>query len=106
MARTRKSDPGRVGALHYAATPRQRHAKPLVYAYLLLGLLAALHWGESGVQAQGVDGSQVPCAACQSLSLTAAEIPSLPERLAGARVFVRVAPLPRRSRDAAEAGGA
>ena len=92
MARTRKSDPGRVGALHYAATPRQRHAKPLVYAYLLFGLIAALHWGASGVQAQGVDGSQVPCAACQSISLTAAEIPSLPERLAGTRVFVRVAP--------------
>src|SRR6516225_4868721 len=34
MARTRKSDPGRMPILHYAATVRQRHAKPLVYARL------------------------------------------------------------------------
>ena len=51
-------------------------------------------------------GPAAPCVACQSLSVTAAQIPSLPERLAGTRVFVRLAPLPRRSRDAAEAGGA
>jgi hypothetical protein len=93
MARTRKSDPGRVESLHYAATPRRRHAKPLVYAYLLLGLAATIPGGVVGVQAQGVDGAEAaPCVACQSISLTATQIPSLPERLAGTRVFVRLAP--------------
>jgi hypothetical protein len=38
--------------------------------------------------------------------VTAAQIPSLPERLTSTRVFVRLEPLPRRSGDAAEAGGA
>jgi hypothetical protein len=103
MARTRKSDPGRVEALHYAATPRQRHAKPLVYAYLLLGLAGGLlGWAPGPVQAQGNDrpvvlgaealAEAVPCVTCQSLSVTAVQIPLLPERLAGARVFIRVAP--------------
>src|SRR5215472_2880944 len=32
MARTRKSDPGRKPILHYAATAKGQHAKPLVYA--------------------------------------------------------------------------
>ena len=100
MARTRKSDPGRVDALHYAATPRQRHAKPLVYAYLLLGLAGGFPgWPPALVQARQANGNErpaqaevAPCSACQSLSVTAAQIPLLPERLAGARVFLRLFP--------------
>src|SRR5450759_361458 len=47
MARTRKSDPGRVEALHYAATLWQRHTKPLVYAGWSLVGQGASGLGES-----------------------------------------------------------
>src|SRR4051812_8384412 len=39
MARTRNFDPGRDRALHYASTRWQRHAKRLVYAYLIVASL-------------------------------------------------------------------
>jgi hypothetical protein len=91
MARTRKSDPGRVEALHYAATPRRRHAKRLVYAYLLLGLGAG-GWGMGSEVANAQERDAVPCVACQVLSVTPAEVVSLPDRLAGTRVFLRLAP--------------
>src|SRR3954467_11267464 len=39
MARTRNFDPGRDRALHYASTRGQRHAKRLVYAYLIVASL-------------------------------------------------------------------
>ena len=91
MARTRKSDPGRVEALHYAATPRQRHAKPLVYAYLLLGLVAGA-WAWPGGVVNAQEQEVPPCVACQTLSVLPGQVPALPDRLAGARVFVRVAP--------------
>src|SRR5712664_1518050 len=99
MARTRNSDPGRERALHYAATPRQRHAKRLVYAYLLLFGLGAGGIGPGPVLAQdrgpGTEGSAkaaVPCVACQTLSLEPSQVSVLPDRLAGTRVLVRVPP--------------
>lgn len=96
MARTRTSDPGRVEALHYAATPRQRHAKRLVYVYFaILGLGVAgrdsgLAWADGQTAAPGQEGA--PCAACQSFSLTPTQLSALPEQLAGTRVLVRLAP--------------
>jgi hypothetical protein len=89
MARTRTSDPGRVEALHYAATPGQRHAKRLVYAYLwLIGLRAV--GLEAASQVRLPDAS--PCVACQAFSLTPTQVPELPDRLAGTRVLLRLAP--------------
>src|SRR5687767_3941001 len=97
MARTRTSDPGRVPAPHYAATDGQRHAKPRLYAYLAtaaawarLGLTIVGLWGFSPgmAQAQG----NVPCAACQVLSLAPDQAALMPDRLDSARVLVRVAP--------------
>jgi hypothetical protein len=78
-------------ALHYAATPRQRHAKRLVYAYLLLLGLGAGGWG-TGLGAQERNSPEVPCAACQALSVTPTQAASLPDRLSGTRVLLRVAP--------------
>src|SRR5258708_8753340 len=88
MAGTRNSDPGRARALHYAATPRQRHAKRLVYAYLLLVGLGA---GGSGIgpgpalaQDRGLGAEQsakaaVPSVACQTLPLQPNPVPVLPQ---------------------------
>jgi hypothetical protein len=99
MARTRTSDPGRVEALHYAATPRRRHAKRLVYVYFAFLVLSAadraggLAWAEargSQTPAQGRDAA--PCAACQFLSLAPDQIPALPDQLAGTRVLLRLSP--------------
>src|SRR5258708_5990026 len=105
MARTRNSDPGRVKPLHYAATPRQRHAKRLVYAYFARlrgvaasagqsGLMAiALAAVSAGVAAQPEGAaSSVPCVACQALSALPAQVFSFPEELAGAPVLIRLAP--------------
>jgi hypothetical protein len=99
MARTRTSDPGRVEALHYAATPRQRHAKRLVYVYFAIlvlwppGRANGLAWAEareSQAPTQGRDAA--PCAPCQSFSLTPEQISALPDQLAGTRVLLRLAP--------------
>src|SRR6266511_218050 len=87
MARTRNSDPGRVTALHYAATPRQRHAKRLVYAYF-----CALWLGAGIAQAQERNGPGVPCVACQTLSVAPSQVASFPDRLSGARVLLRIGP--------------
>jgi hypothetical protein len=92
MARTRNSDPGRVEALRYAATPRQRHAKPIAYTYLLVGFAAAAWvWAVGRAEAQERPAADVPCVACQALSLSPEQRSSLPERLSGARVLVRLA---------------
>src|SRR3954447_6578952 len=107
MARTRNFDPGRDRALHYASTRWQRHAKRLVYAYLIVaslpvglgavgqGRVASLPVG----QGQGAENIAVgqrtegaPCVACQALSITPAQIAVLPRALNGALVVVRVAP--------------
>src|SRR5205085_645515 len=77
MARTRNSDPGRVSALHYATTPRQRHAKPLVYAYLLLPWLGA--WCGGGGLGTLYAQEQVPCVACQVLSILPQQADLVPE---------------------------
>src|SRR5436309_16091588 len=91
MARTRTSDPGRVSALHYAATQWQRHAKRLVYAYLLLLGLRVGGMGTGTVHAQDRQSTAVPCAACQVLSLRPEQVVELlPDRLSSARVLVRV----------------
>src|SRR5229473_2191756 len=105
MARTRNSDPGRVKTLYYAATPRQRHAKRLVYAYFArlrgvaaaagqCGLMAmALAAASAGVAAQPEGAaSNVPCVACQALSALPAQVFSFPEELAAAPVLVRLPP--------------
>src|SRR5258708_21914165 len=105
MARTRNSDPGRVKTLHYAATPRQRHAKRLVYAYFARlrgvaasagqsGLMAiALAAVSAGVAAQPEGAaSSVPCVACQALSALPAQVCSFQEELAGAPVLIRLSP--------------
>src|SRR5258708_23402913 len=101
MAGTRNSDPGRARALHYAATPRQRHAKRLVYAYLLLVGLGAGGWGigpgpalaqDRGLGAEPSAKVAVPCVACQTLSLEPNQVSVLPDRLAGAPVLVPVGP--------------
>src|SRR6266850_7063511 len=113
MARTRKSDPGRVYALHYAATSWQRHAKPLVYAHSMfarcrqgsdsrsqrpfgltaIGLAILLGTCLSGpAGAQVPDATAVPCVACQVLSVTAEQVAILPEHLGGTRMLVRIAP--------------
>src|SRR5258708_32761848 len=105
MARTRNSDPGRVKTLPYAATPRQRHAKRLVYAYFARlrgvaasagqsGLMAiALAAVSAGVAAQPEGAaSSVPCVACQALSALPAQVFSFPEELAGAPVLIRLSP--------------
>src|SRR5437879_5592128 len=118
MARTRNSDPGRVDALHYAATQWQRHAKRLVYAYSFLVGLGAGGWGMglgtayahdrllSAVPAharsvmarprrsQSEVGAKaaVPCVACQVISLQPQQVVLLPDRLSGARMLVRVRP--------------
>src|SRR4051794_40248719 len=90
MARTRNLNPGRVSTLHYAFTVRKRHAKRLVYAYLLLlGLPVAARAGE---QAAGPDSSAVPCVACLALSVGAEQAGILPSDLNGLRVLVRVEP--------------
>lgn len=103
MARTRNLDPGRDRALHYASTARRRHAKRLVYAYLLIvglaswgrGLPVALagpavktsHHGEPQTGAQAV-----PCVACVALSATIEQASAFPGGLNGQRVLIRVAP--------------
>ena len=94
MARTRNSDPGREVALHYAATPRQRHAKRRVYAYfLLMGLGAGYSGlGLGAAAAQDRPPGAAPCVACQSLSILPPQAGSLPDRLPGTRVLLRVAP--------------
>jgi hypothetical protein len=91
MARTRTSDPGRVAALHYAATPRQRHAKRLVYASFLLAGLVAGGWG-TRLGAQEPNSPGVPCVACQALSVASDDVSQLPDRLSGTRMLLRVAP--------------
>ena len=45
MARTRTSDPGRVPALHYAATDGQRHAKPPIIRLHLAMIVGLCAWG-------------------------------------------------------------
>jgi hypothetical protein len=60
----------------------------------LLGLGAGC-WGIGLVgtaQAQQRDPPDVPCVACQSLSLEPNQVSVLPDRLAGTRVLVRLAP--------------
>src|SRR4029450_5918256 len=94
VARTRTSDPGRVEALHYAAAPRQRHAKRLVYVYFaILGLSVA---GPGGGRA-GAAGREfarpaqapasVPCLECQSFSLGPDQVSALPDQLAATKVL-------------------
>jgi hypothetical protein len=78
-------------ALHYAATPRQRHAKRRVYAYFLLMGLWAWGWGLGQGTAQAQDRG-IPCVACQTLSILPPQAGSLPDRLSGTRVLLRVAP--------------
>src|SRR5258708_6223582 len=99
MARTRNSDPGRAPALHYAATPGQRHAKRIVYAYLALAGLGAAVWStglgtacaqDRALGAEVLAKAAVPCVACQTLSLEPNQVSVLPDRLSGARVLVRV----------------
>lgn len=94
MARTRTSDPGRVETLHYAATPRQRHAKRLVYAYFTALGLGAGGWGiglgTAGAQERSLDA--VPCVACQVLSLVPGQVAALPASLHATRVLIRIAP--------------
>lgn len=95
MARTRKSDPGRVYALHYAATVWQRHAKRLVYAQSVRTCLGMALWiglSASAAVAQGTGAAPVPCVACQALSVAPGQLATLPDRLPGARVLVRIAP--------------
>src|SRR4051812_32933311 len=88
MARTRNSDPGRDRALHYAATPGRRHAKPLVYAcWLVVAAVAPLRAGD-----QAAGAPEVPCVPCQILSVAPEQVPALPARLAGIRLLIRVAP--------------
>jgi hypothetical protein len=109
MARTRTSDPVRAPALRYAATSKQRHAKPTVYAGLArpgcghplparaAGIIVALLIGACAApQASAAPGgrSQVaapgaPCAECQVLSALPGQIAPLPAPLQGTRVLVR-----------------
>src|SRR4051812_5438260 len=100
MARTRTSDPGRVTALHYAATPWQRHAKRLVYAYSLILWSVAPAW-TLGARIEGQAAGQaavqrvaeaVPCVECQAFSVPAGSMGALPEQLGGTRVLVRTPP--------------
>src|SRR5258708_14295749 len=94
MARARTSDPGRVRALHYAATARQRHDKPLVYACLgptALGLGLRL----SGVAGLGLllgsvalaQQAAVPCAGCQAFSVTSSHAAPVTADLHDTRVL-------------------
>src|ERR1700741_5458059 len=104
MARTRNSDPGRETTLHYAATPRQRHAKRLVYAYLLLIALGATGWGPGPGTLLAQDRPAIalgaadlataggPCVAYQTFSILPNQTGSLPDRLSRTRVLLRVAP--------------
>src|SRR3954467_10052610 len=107
MARTRNFDPGRDRALHYASTRWQRHAKRLVYAYLIVASLpvglaaagqgqgrgASLPLGQGAEKiGQRTDSEGTPCVACQALSITPAQIAVLPRALNGALVVIRVAP--------------
>ena len=95
MARPRKSDPGRVYALHYAATVWQRHAKRLVYAQSMRSCLGVALWiglWASAVVAQETGAALVPCVACQALSVSPPQAAWLPEALAGTRILLRVAP--------------
>src|SRR3954466_3295358 len=96
MARTRNFDPGRDRALHYASTRWQRHAKRLVYAYLIAASLpvglGAVGQGRVASLPVGQGAEGAPCVACQALSITPAQIAVLPLALNGARVVVRVAP--------------
>src|SRR5436190_13300642 len=96
MARTRKSDPGRAQALHYAAAQKQRHAKRLVYACLgMLWVSQPSAWasgpgGQAGASRQRPEA--VPCVTCQVLSLSPDQVGPLPEALGGLRVALRVSP--------------
>src|SRR5436190_23931131 len=99
MARTRKSDPGREQPLHYAATPGQRHAKRQVYASLTALALSAAVWTIGATTATAQDlpagatvraAAEVPCVACQALSVSPVQAGRLPDALAGARILLRV----------------
>src|SRR5829696_5296649 len=95
MARTRKSDPGRKQPLHYAATTGQRHAKRQVYASLTTLALAGAVWALAPAAAlaqerTGPQAAAVPCAACQTLSVTPGQVLALPDAMGGTRVMVRV----------------
>src|SRR4029450_13086979 len=99
VARTRTSDPGRVEALHYAAAPRQRHAKRLVYVYFaILGLAVAgpgggPAWAEGRGSARPAQGpGSVPCLACQSFSMGPDQGAALPDQLAAQKGLARLAP--------------
>src|SRR5262245_4319343 len=74
MARTRTSDP---------AYQKQRHAKPLVYACLLV-LWAGL--------TLAAPPDPAPCVACQVLSVSPDQVGTLPASLSGLSVAIRVAP--------------
>src|SRR4029077_11695467 len=90
MARTRTLHPARARALHYVATRKQRHAKPLVYAGLsFLGHMVLLVCAAvSTATAQSRDAA--PCLDCQALSALPQQIGPLPAQLQGTQVLVRV----------------
>src|SRR5262245_17716216 len=99
MARTRTSDPVRAPALHYAATERRYHAKPLVYprrsandctggkAWVALAVFALVFSTVVPAAAQPA----VPCVECQALSALPAQLEPMPTGLQGTRVLVRTA---------------
>src|SRR5262245_60777877 len=95
MARTRTLHPVvRARALHYAATQKHRHAKPLVYAglFVLRRIATVVCLATAAIPALGQTAAPaaVPCLECQAFSALPEQIEPLPQQLQGTRVLVRV----------------
>jgi hypothetical protein len=61
-------------------------------ALVIIGVAAAATGLGAQSRRPASAGTDVPCVACQALSLAPGQISALPDRLAGTRVLVRVAP--------------
>lgn len=67
------------------------HAKPLVYAYVVVIVAGVALWGTPAA-ANPQQNSAVPCVACQAIVVDPAAVPATPTRLNGTRVLLRIAP--------------